>query len=136
VKNRKEFFSRISNDQRLRYLLVGGINTIFGYVISNLVYYSFSKYLHILIIGIIANIICITFSFLTYKKLVFRTKENWLKEYFRCYLVYGLIAFIGIFAMWILVDGCSLPFWLSQGVITIFIVLFSYICHSRFSFKR
>jgi putative flippase GtrA len=135
VKSLNNFFYSLIGDQRLRYLIIGGINTIFGYLVSNLLYYKIFPWLHIVAVGVIANIICITFSFLTYKIFVFKTKGNWLKEYLRCYLVYGLSMILGILLMWGLVDGLSLPFWLCQGFVMILTIIFSYIGHSRFSFK-
>jgi putative flippase GtrA len=136
VKIYNKLFFILINDLRLRYLFIGGINTIFGYFISNILYYKILSQLHIIYLGIIGNLICITFSFLTYKLFVFQTKGNWIKEYLRCYLVYGLTAVIGIMIMWGLVDGLGLRFWLCQGFVMIMVIIISYIGHNRFSFKK
>jgi putative flippase GtrA len=99
-----------------------------------MLYYILVKYIHITAIGIITNILTIIFSFVTYKMLVFKTKGNWLIEYLRCYVVYGLAAVIGILAIGFLVDGLHIPFWLAQAFILIIIIVLSYFGYSRFSF--
>lgn len=97
-------------------------------------YYSLSPRLHIVVIGLIANVVCITFSFLGYKFFVFQTRGNWLREYLRCYAVYGGAAAFGIAAIWFLVDHLHVPFWLAQAGIMALTVVLSYLAHSRFSF--
>jgi putative flippase GtrA len=120
----------------LRYLVVGGFNTAFAYFATVGLYYSLSKWLHIVVIGVLANIICITVSFATYKIFVFRSGAGWLHEYLRSYVVYGGSAVIGIAGLWILVDGLGIEFWLAQGGLMIIGVVISYIGHDRFTFKN
>jgi putative flippase GtrA len=135
-----EFFqntiTRLKNDQRLRYLVVGTSNTIIGYLISNTLYYTLSKYLHILIITTIAVILSVSLGFFCYKKFVFRTKGNWLREYLRCWAVYSIGALLAILATWGLVEGLLLPFWIAQGIVIILVILISYLGHSRFTFAQ
>jgi putative flippase GtrA len=136
LKINKNTISRLKEDQRVRYLAVGAGNTLFGYLVSNILYYTLSKYLHVMIITTIAIILSISLAFFCYKKLVFRTKGNWLREYLRCWAVYGIGAILSILAMWGLVDGLELPFWLAQGLVMGLIVVISYFGHSRFSFAK
>jgi putative flippase GtrA len=91
--------------------------------------------LHVVVIGIVANILAISMSFLTYKLFVFRTKGNWLKEYFRTYVVYGGTSVIGILLLWVFVDVFNSPFWIAQGLAIIVTVMITYIAHSRFTYK-
>ena len=134
VQTLKNTVLQFRDDKRLRYLAVGGLNTGVGYFVSLFLYYSLNRSLHIIYIGLIASVVCISFSFLTYKMLVFQTTGNWLREYFRCYLVYGAATVLGIVLLWLLVDVWKMPFWLAQALIMTSTVFFSYIGHSRFSF--
>jgi putative flippase GtrA len=131
-----KFATRLKEDQRARYLAAGAVNTLFGYLSSNALYYSLTPQLHILAIGAVSSVVNITFSFLTYKLYVFRTKGNWLREYLRCYVVYGVGTVIAVLAMWLLVDFLSVPFWLAQALVMAVIIIFSYFGHSRFSFAK
>ncbi len=120
----------------LRYLLAGGFNTAFGYGISIALYYAFAQQLHIVIIGLIANVICITEAFLMYKFLVFRSAGSWLREYLKCFTVYGGSALIGIAGLWLLVAVIGMPFWIAQGALMIIGIVISYAGHNRFTFNR
>ena len=119
-----------------RYLLVGGVNTLVGYTLRVALYLALSPLLHILIIGVIANILAITVSFTTYKRLVFHTHGHWLEEYLRSYVVYGGTAVLGIMLLWLLVDGLRLPIWVAQGIAMLLTVIVSYLGHARFTFRR
>jgi putative flippase GtrA len=126
----------VPNPQKIRYLLVGAINTLFGYAIGVGLYKLLSNQINIISIGIISNIICITLSFTTYKVLVFRTKGGWISEYLRAYLVYGSMAIVGVIFLWFFVDVCELNIWIAQALVIFITVVFSYIGHARFTFKR
>lgn len=125
---------RAVGEKSLRYLLVGAGNTAFGYVATVGLYYSLTPWLHLVMIMVLANVICISFSFVTYKLLVFRSGGAWWYEYLRCYVVYGGSAVIGILGLWILVDGWGIPFWLAQAALMVVTVVASYIGHDRFTF--
>lgn len=125
----------ISTNEILRYVLVGGGNTIFAYVFTVAVYYHFQAKFHIFLIAIFTNIICITVSFFSNKFLVFRSKSRWFLEYLRCYVIYGGSTVLGIVGLWLLVKKIGVPFWLAQGGLMVISVVFSYIGHRKFTFK-
>lgn len=119
-----------------RYLLVGGFNTLVGYSLGVGLYLVLSPLLHILVIGVIANILAITISFTAYRRFVFRTHGHWLGEYLRSYVVYGGTAVFGIMLLWLLVDGLGMPIWVAQGIAILLTVIVSYLGHARFTFRR
>lgn len=124
------------NQKKVQYLLVGGLNTLIGYTIGVGIYKAFDNNLGIVWVGLISNILSITVSFLSYKILVFRTKGMWLAEYMKSYIVYGGIALIGIFFLWFFVDEMKMSIWLAQALVIGLTVIFSYLGHSRFTFRR
>ena len=124
------------NQKKVRYLLVGGLNTLIGYTIGVGIYQAFDNNLGIVWIGLISNILSITVSFLSYKILVFRTKGMWLAEYMKSYIIYGGIALIGIFFLWLFVDKMKISIWLAQALVIGLTVIISYLGHSRFTFRR
>jgi len=124
------------NNKRMHYLLVGCWNALFGYGVAVALLYSLSSLMHTVFIGIIINIFTISMSFITYKLLVFKTKGNWLQEYLRSWTVYAGTALTGLVLLWIMVDYFRVKIWLAQGIIMIILVIITYICHSRFTFKR
>ncbi|VVE01266.1 GtrA family protein [Pandoraea anhela] len=127
---------RETRKKMLRYLIVGGCNTAFGYFATVGLYYALRSHLHIVVIGAIANVVCITESFITYKFFVFNSRASWWREYLRCYVVYGGSALIGIAGLWLLVNVLGMPFWLAQGLLMVISVVISFAGHDRFTFKK
>jgi len=119
----------------IRYLSIGGINTLVGYGLGVGLYYLLWPRLHILLIGALSSVLAISFSFTTYKRFVFRTQGQWVKEYLRSYVVYGSMAVMGVILLWILVDGLRVPIWLAQGVSILITVVISYVGHAKFTFR-
>ena len=82
--------------QFLRYALVGGWNTLFGYS-TYIVFLSLLNHLLPLrllsltavLAAILSTPLNITVAYLGYKFFVFRTKGNYLVEWVRCFAVYG-----------------------------------------------
>jgi putative flippase GtrA len=122
--------------KELRYPLVGMLNTLVGYGIGVGSYMVGHPHLSLIGIGVVSNVLTITFSFLTYKCMVFQTQGRWLHEYARTYLVYAGTALIGIGFLWFLVGQLALLIWLAQAIIVIVTIAVSYLGHSRFTFHR
>jgi len=120
---------------RFRYLLAGAWNTAFGYLCGVSMYYLFGDWMGVLIVAILSNILAISMSFLTHKVFVFKTKGNWIREYLRAYLVYGLSAIVGILLLMIFVELLDIKFWLAQALVILLTVIISYIGHKKFTFK-
>lgn len=124
------------NSRKIRYLLVGGLNTLFGYLVGVGVYKLMSHALDVWVIGIVSNMLAISFSFVTYKLFVFKTAGQWLQEYLKAYSVYGAMAIVGIALLWLYVEVLSLSIWLAQGIVIVSTVALSYIGHSKITFRR
>ena len=89
-----------------------------------------------MLLTIPVNIASITNAFLCYKLFVFRTKGNWLKEYFKCYLVYGTGTLAGMGLLWLLVMLFKLNPVIANFLSTAVVVTASYFGHKYFSFGR
>jgi putative flippase GtrA len=124
------------DSRKIRYLLAGGWNTLFGYTVGTGFYYLFSKHIHIIIVLILANFFTITMAFLTYKLFVFQTKGNWGMEYARSYLVYGTTALLSIIMLWLMVDFMAISFWIAQALMIVLTVIVSYNGHAHFTFSK
>lgn len=127
---------KILSSSKLRYLIVGGVNTIFGYLVGVYTYKYCIDLFNIWIVGLLSNVLAITFSFLMYKCFVFKTKGRWLSEYLKAYLVYGLMAGVGIVMLWFYVGVLNVSIYLAQALVILTTVVLSYIGHARFTFNR
>lgn len=134
--------------QFLRYLGVGVWNTIFGYGTYAAFVTLYSHYLphHYLpltvdLASISATPISITMSYLCYKFFVFRTHGNYLREWTRCFAVYGTGMIPNLIALPILTKALQqLPHlrhaapYVAGALMTGFTAVYSYIGHKKFSF--
>ncbi len=130
--------------QFLRYLLVGGWNTLFGYS----TYALFTALLMprvrfgYILASFFSSLINITVAYFGYKFFVFKTKGNYLVEWFRCILVYGSGMLPGLVLLPLLVEGLHYGFHLQHSAPYIagallmgFGVIYSFFGHKHFSFR-
>ena len=82
--------------QFVRYLCVGVFNTLFGYIsfaviltLLNAALPARLLYLTVVLASILSVPPNITVAYLGYKIFVFRTKGNYLREWLKCFAVYG-----------------------------------------------
>lgn len=134
----------------IRFLLVGGFNTVFAFVLYSgcvklfgHLFPSFGKPIIADIAFAVSTPIGITVAFLLYKHFVFRTKGNYLKEWLRCFLVYSVSFPMGLAilpaATHFFQHAAPTHEWAPYlaGLVNSFcIACYSYFGHKKFSFKR
>jgi putative flippase GtrA len=121
---------------KIRYLIAGAWNTVFGYSLGVILFLLLTDSVHTAIIALICNLIAMAMSFITYKLFVFRTAGNWIREYFKACIVYGNAAIISIILIWFFVDVVDFNIWVSQGLTIGITVLISYFGHKKFTFRK
>ncbi len=130
----KQFLTK--HEQKIRYLIIGGWNTVFGYGVFVALYFWFADSIHYLVILSISYILSITNAYIGYKLLVFRTKGNILREYLRFYVVYGASFLFNLATLPLFVEILNLNMYAAQAIVTMITILGSYVMHKNFSFKR
>lgn len=134
----------------IRFLLVGGFNTVFAFVLYSGCVRTFghvfprvSKPLITDIAFAISTPIGITVAFLLYKHFVFRTRGNYLKEWLRCFLVYSVSFPMSLVILPTATHVFQRPALTQEwapylaGLVNSFcIACYSYFGHKKFSFKR
>jgi putative flippase GtrA len=123
------------HQRKINYLLVGGWNTIFGYLVFVALYFLFHRQLHYMVIFIVSNIISITNAYIGFKFVVFKTKGNYLREYLRFYIVYGTTIALNLVLLPVLVEIFHISPVIAPAGLVFISALFSYIGNKKFSFK-
>jgi putative flippase GtrA len=92
--------------QFFRYLCMGVFNTFFGYIsfavtltLLNALLPARLLYLTVILASILPTPLNITVAYFGYKFLVFRTKGNYLREWLKCFAVYGTGMLPGLVAL-------------------------------------
>lgn len=125
----------IAHEQKIRYLIVGGWNTLFGYGVFAALYFWFGSSMNYLWILSISFVLSVANSYLGYKIFVFKTKGNVVKESLRVYLVYGISFVFNLIMLPFLVEIMHLNIYIAQALIIIITIVGSYLLHKNFSFK-
>ncbi len=141
----QRLLAHIPPGQFFRYLLVGVWNTGFGYGTFVLFTYLFS--LHwprygYLPGGLVSSVVNISVAFMGYKKFVFQTKGNYLREWLRCMAVYGSSIAIGTAVLPCVVflirhfSGIDqkAPY-IAAALMTGFNAVYNFLGHKKFSFR-
>jgi len=120
----------------LRFLNVGFVNLVFMLGIGVLLDFMFKTILPTFFIALLVSIFHVSFSFVTRKIFVYRTKGDWLNEYLRCYAFYGVSIVISVLVLWLFIDQFKFAFWSAQ-LWSLFIATLFYSLTSRyFAFMR
>ena len=136
--------SHIPPGQFLRYLVVGGWNTLFGYSTYALFTALLTPRLRFgyMYAAVFSNLISITVAYFGYKFFVFKTQGNYLVEWLRCLLVYGSGMLPGLVLLPLLVEGLHYWFHLQRSgpyvagaLIMGLTVIYSFFGHKHFSFR-
>ena len=125
------------HEKKLRFLIVGGVNTLVGLLVYPLLYLFLEPlgwgYIQVLLL---AQVICITFSFICNKYFVFKTKGNIHKEYAKFFLFYGLYLALNLLCLPLLVEKVGISPIISQTLFSVAIIVSSYFWHNFFTFKQ
>lgn len=130
------YFSRSLRFRPLRFLLGGGWNAIFSFLLFSGLYFLFQEIVHYLWIHLFCAVISVTNAFICHRFFVFQSKGVWWREYLRFYLVYGVQIFITFFGLILCIDGLEWNAYFSRAILLMVSVLTSYLGHKHFSFRE
>uniref|UniRef100_B1XTF3 GtrA family protein n=1 Tax=Polynucleobacter necessarius subsp. necessarius (strain STIR1) TaxID=452638 RepID=B1XTF3_POLNS len=127
----------INHNKKLRFLIAGGVNTLIGLSVYPILYFFLEPigfgYIEVLLI---AQLICITFSFITSKYFVFKTKGNSHKEYIKFFIFYGFYGALNLLCLPFFVEVLKITPIISQALFSITIIVTSYFWHNFITFKQ
>ncbi|MCL2331309.1 MAG: GtrA family protein [Proteobacteria bacterium] len=126
--------------EKLRYLMVGGFNTVAAYVIFTALYFLLRQVFGVVLLYgltlIMQNVISINISIFTMRWFVFHSRGNLWKEYKRAARVYtamGILNYVWLLASHWLFDMRA-P--IAQLIFLVFSTIATYILHKYFSFRK
>lgn len=130
---------RLIKDQRVLFLMVGGVNTLVGtlwfVLFDSLLGHRWNGWGHYpaLVLTYVFSILC---AFVLYRRLVFRVHGHVWRDLVRFASVYVLAFFINLALLAVLVNGLHWPAIVSQFIIVFVTTALSWFGHSSFSFRR
>ncbi len=127
---------KVLKKEGTKYIIIGGINTLFGYIIGVTFLLILDPYLPTYVIGSISTILSIILNFILYKAFVFGFNKKWFFELLRMFQVYAVASIIGVVVLTITKDVLELNAWLSQLCAIVVSVFISALGNYTFTFKR
>jgi putative flippase GtrA len=132
--------------QFLRYLLIGGWNTVFAYTcffLMNRWLSTVIKAYPYIVASLASSLINITVAFLGYKWYVFRTRGNYFREWIRTLTVYSGSILISTLALVPVVGlirhttryQTQAPY-IAAAILAVFNLIASFFGHRHFSFRK
>ncbi len=124
------------HETKLRFLFAGGLNTLFGLAVFSVLTWLFAPLsLHYLVVLTIAQIVSVTFSFLTNKLLVFRTRGRYVSELGKFVTFHIGYFVVNLIALPIMVEFARIPPVWAQLLFATVVIITSYFWHSRITFQ-
>ena len=125
-----------NNKKKLRFLIAGGLNTLVGLSVYPLLYFLLLPagfgYIQVLLL---AQIPCVTFSFITNKYFVFKTKGNLTKEYIKFFIFHMVLLLINLIFLPTLVEMFKINPVYSQTLFVILVIFTSFFWHDSITFR-
>lgn len=134
---------RILDDQRVRFLIVGGFNTAVGFGVFVAVDFTLGRWitaqssavLSSVVTLVVAHLLAAVVAFVLYRRFVFRVSGNVVVDFLRFESVYLVPLGVNLVVLPAVV-AAGAPAILAQAVILVLMTLVSYFGHRYFSFRR
>lgn len=122
--------------EKIRFLLVGGFNTVSGYLIFSLLTFYLYGMLNNAFILIATYGLSVPLSFCTLKIFVFQTTGNWLKEFIKILNVYVASYFLNLILLYLFTTILLMNNYVSQALALSIMAVTMYLIHRFFTFKK
>ncbi|MEO8263344.1 MAG: GtrA family protein [Pseudolysinimonas sp.] len=129
-------FGTMLDDQRVRFVLVGGVNTVVGYGLFSLTQFLIGGVISYFGSLLIAHLIASVLAFVLYRRWVFRVEGTVVVDFLRFQVVYLIPLAANLLALPLLVAVAGWNVYLAQAVIVVMSTIVSFVGHKFFSFRR
>ena len=122
-------------DERLRFIIMAAVNMVFRYglfVVLELVLVSLNYQVVLALMWLISSFV----AFYSYKKMVFVTEGNHLKEYGKSILIWILSYVFNAYALSVFVEQWQWNIFAAQAVAILFLLVSNYLLFKHFAFKK
>lgn len=120
--------------QKLRFLLVGGYNTVFSYVLFVLfVWFGGNSFAQTALF--MSYVISAFNNYLTQKFYVFNTRGHYVEEFVKCCGVWIISYFLNAVFLFLFMHFTAVDPYLAEGLAVIGVIVFNYVLLKFFAFS-
>ncbi|WP_104196531.1 GtrA family protein [Cryobacterium sp. M15] len=130
--------AKLARDQRLRFLAVGGTNTVVGYAlfaVFDLFVYAAVPFGYLLSL-VSAYAIAIVLAFVLYRRFVFQVTGRVWSDFVKFVSVYLVVIGVNLVTLPLLIEVSGLNSLVAQAIVLIATTFMSFFGHRDFSFRR
>ena len=126
---------RAVRDQRVAFLIVGGINTVVGFACFASFLFLLGQHLYLVVL-LCSHVVAVLIAFVLYRFVVFRVRGHVLADLWRFETVYLTALGVNLVLLPLLVEIVHLPVLVAQALIMIATSVLSWVGHKHYSFRR
>lgn len=130
------WFLRVVRDQRVAFLIVGAINTVFGFLCFAGFLVTVGHRWGYLAALACSHVVAVLFAFVLYRHVVFRVRGHLLADLWRFETVYLSALAVNFVLLPVLVELAHLRVLLAQALIVFVTSVMSWVGHKNYSFRR
>ena len=123
-------------NEKIRFLAVGGFNTILGYLTFSIIQFKFGHNIGYVGSLISSHILVSFLAFYLYRKIVFKVQGNLLIDFARFQGIYSISLVLNVAVLPLLVQSFGINPYLGQFISIFLIAILSFLGHKFISFKR
>jgi putative flippase GtrA len=126
----------LAASERVRFLVVGGFNTVLGFGIFVVLQTTLGDRIGYLAVLTLATAIAILAAYCGHRWITFQVRGQWLLDLARFSSVFIAVFVLNVAALPLLVEVVGVPPIPAQGAFVVVTVIASYVGHRNFSFRR
>lgn len=127
---------RVLERRLVRFVLVGGFNTVFGFGLFAVLQLTLGERVHYLVLVVVSTVVSVLEAYVVQRWLVWRVRGRWWRELVRFSSVYAGGLGANLLLLPLLVEVVGLPVLLGQGIATAVNALGTFAVHRSFTFRR
>ncbi len=120
----------------VRFVLVGGFNSVFAYLVFAGLQATLKDHVHYLVVLVVSTVIGILEAYLLQRWITFRATGHWWADLARFSSVYAVAFVVNLGTLPLLVEVFNVPVLAAQAVIMVATAVGTYVAHRAFSFRR
>lgn len=132
----KSSLVRILNNQKFRFLLVGGFNTVFGYSAFAANFWIFGNTLGYVGCLVTSHLIASTLAYYLFSRIVFKDGNKGFSSFLKFQSAYIVPLISNAVALPLMVEGLRLNVYFAQAGFAACWVIASFFVHKYFTFRK
>lgn len=127
---------RALDRRSVRFVLVGGVNTLFSFGVFAALQVTVGEHVHYLVILAVSHVVGVLEAYVLQRRLVFRVSGHWWRDLAKFWSVYLVALGVNAVALPALVEILGVPVLPAQAAVMLGTAVGTFVVHRAFTFRR